>query len=91
MKDEQRGRGYWRYVRNKTILRKKRISNSVYGLDRSEQFNSKSDLLDIKSDIIYLDVSLLFMNSIGEIIFPCSITSLTLRSSDVQIFCRISN
>ena len=33
MKDEQRGRGYRRYVRNKTILRKKRISNSVYGLD----------------------------------------------------------
>ena len=33
MKGEQRGRGYRRYVRNKTILRKKRISNLVYGLD----------------------------------------------------------
>lgn len=33
MENEQRGRGYQRYVRNKTILRKKRISNSVYGLD----------------------------------------------------------
>lgn len=30
---EQRGIAYRRYVRNKTILRKKRISNSVYGLD----------------------------------------------------------
>lgn len=30
---EQRGMAYRRYVRNKTILRKKRISNSVYGLD----------------------------------------------------------
>ena len=33
MKDKQRERGYRRYVRNKTILRKKRISNSIYGLD----------------------------------------------------------
>ena len=33
MEKEQRGIGYRRYVRNKTILRKKRISNSVYGLD----------------------------------------------------------
>lgn len=30
---EQRGAEYRRYVRNKTILRKKRISNSVYGFD----------------------------------------------------------
>ncbi len=30
---EQRGAEYRRYVRNKTILRKKRLSNSVYGLD----------------------------------------------------------
>lgn len=33
MKIEQRTRGYRRYVRNKTILRKKRIINSVYGFD----------------------------------------------------------
>lgn len=33
MAKEQRGIEYRRYVRNKTILRKKRISNSVYGLD----------------------------------------------------------
>ena len=33
MEKEQRGICYRRYVRNKTILRKKRISNSVYGLD----------------------------------------------------------
>ena len=33
MGNKQRGREYGRYVRNKTILRKKCISNSVYGLD----------------------------------------------------------
>lgn len=33
MRMERNGIGYRRYVRNKTILRKKRISNSVYGLD----------------------------------------------------------
>lgn len=33
MENKQRGREYRRYVRNKTILRKKCISNSVYGLD----------------------------------------------------------
>ncbi len=33
MTKEQRGIEYRRYVRNKTILRKKRISNSVYGLN----------------------------------------------------------
>ena len=33
MGKEQRGIGYRRYVRNKTIQRKKRISKSVYGLD----------------------------------------------------------
>ena len=33
MRKEQRSAEYRRYVRNKTILRKKRISNSVYGLD----------------------------------------------------------
>lgn len=33
MRDEQRGREYRRYVRNKTILRKKRISHLVYGFD----------------------------------------------------------
>ena len=33
MGKEQRGICYRRYVRNKAILRKKRISNSVYGLD----------------------------------------------------------
>lgn len=33
MRKEQRGTEYRRYVRNKTILRKKRISNSVYGFD----------------------------------------------------------
>ena len=30
---DQRDIGYRRYVRNKTIQRKKRISNTVYGLD----------------------------------------------------------
>ena len=33
MESKQGGREYRRYVRNKTILRKKCISNSVYGLD----------------------------------------------------------
>lgn len=33
MGNKQRGREYRRYVRNKTILRKKCISNSVYGFD----------------------------------------------------------
>lgn len=33
MRMERNGIGYRRYVRNKTILRKKRISNSVYGFD----------------------------------------------------------
>ena len=33
MEKEQRGTDYRRYVRTKAILRKKRISNSVYGLD----------------------------------------------------------
>lgn len=33
MGNEQRGREYRRYVRNKTILRKKRISHLVYGFD----------------------------------------------------------
>ena len=33
MEKEQRGTDYRRYVRSKTILRKKCISNSVYGLD----------------------------------------------------------
>ena len=33
MGKEQRSIEYWRYVRNKTILRKKRISKDVYGLD----------------------------------------------------------
>ena len=33
MRMERNGIGYRRYVRNKTILRKKRIGNSVYGLD----------------------------------------------------------
>lgn len=33
MRMERNGIGYRRYVRNKTILRKKRISNSVYGID----------------------------------------------------------
>ena len=33
MKKEQRGIEYRRYVRNKTILRKKRISRLVYGFD----------------------------------------------------------
>lgn len=33
MGKEQRGAEYRRYVRNKTILRKKRISNVVYGFD----------------------------------------------------------
>lgn len=33
MENKQRGREYRRYVRNKTILRKKCISNLVYGLD----------------------------------------------------------
>jgi len=33
MGKEQRGIGYRRYVRNKTILRKKRISKSVYGVE----------------------------------------------------------
>lgn len=33
MDKEQRGTDYRRYVRSKAILRKKRISNSVYGLD----------------------------------------------------------
>mgnify|MGYP007003829757 FL=1 len=33
MEKEQRGTDYRRYVRSKAILRKKRISNSVYGLD----------------------------------------------------------
>ena len=33
MGKEQRGVEYRRYVRNKTILRKKRISNAVYGID----------------------------------------------------------
>lgn len=32
-KKTQRGMAYRRYVRNKTIQRKKSISNSVYGLD----------------------------------------------------------
>ncbi len=31
--NKKRGRAYRRYVRNKTIQRKKRISNAVYGLD----------------------------------------------------------
>lgn len=33
MGKEQRGIEYRRYVRNKTIIRKKRISNLVYGFD----------------------------------------------------------
>ncbi len=33
MNVEQRGIEYRRYVRNKKIIRKKRISNSVYGFD----------------------------------------------------------
>lgn len=33
MGKEEGGIECWRYVRNKTILRKKLISNSVYGLD----------------------------------------------------------
>lgn len=33
MRMERNGIGYRRYVRNKTILRKKRISNSLYGPD----------------------------------------------------------
>lgn len=33
MRKEQRGIEYQRYTRKKTILRKKRISKSVYGLD----------------------------------------------------------
>lgn len=33
MEKEQRGTDYRMYVRSKAILRKKRISNSVYGLD----------------------------------------------------------
>ena len=33
MEKEQRGTEYRRYIRSKAILRKKRISNSVYGLD----------------------------------------------------------
>ncbi len=33
MGKDQRGMKYRRYVRNKTILRKKCISNSVYGID----------------------------------------------------------
>ncbi|MCR2051210.1 hypothetical protein NSB25_28800 [Acetatifactor muris] len=33
MSTEYRGIGYRRYVRDKTILRKKRISKAVYGLD----------------------------------------------------------
>lgn len=33
MEKEQRGTDYRRHVRSKAILRKKRISNSVYGLD----------------------------------------------------------
>jgi len=33
MRMERNGIGYRRYVRNKIIQRKKRISNSVYGID----------------------------------------------------------
>lgn len=33
MENEQRGRDYRRYIRNKTILRKKSISKLVYGFD----------------------------------------------------------